>query len=124
MFYVCTLEVSAPGGSENLGVHQQHSEMCEPESNLTRRVSNKTFWIAILPQNNWLHFHKVMHRETLGLFKSFKDLPANRGLNLSHFGFFSARFPISLPEMVRYQITLAPTLPLSSLRLFSLHVIR
>jgi hypothetical protein len=70
--YVCTLQVSAPGGSGNLGVHQQQTGMCEPVSNLTRRVSNKTFWIATLQQNYWLHFHKVMQRETLGLFKSFE----------------------------------------------------
>ena len=30
--YVCTLEVSAPGGSGNLGVHQVLSGMCRPES--------------------------------------------------------------------------------------------
>src|SRR5579871_804334 len=34
--YVCTLKVSAPGGSENLGVHQLQSGLCEPVSNLTR----------------------------------------------------------------------------------------
>lgn len=34
--YVCTLEVSAPGGSGNLGVHQNLSGMCQPESKLTR----------------------------------------------------------------------------------------
>jgi hypothetical protein len=90
MFYVCTLQVSAPGGSEYLGVHQQHSGLCEPVSNLTRRVSNKTFWIAISPRNFRLHFRKVMARETLSLFKSFEELPTHRGPNLSHFGFFSS----------------------------------
>jgi hypothetical protein len=34
--YVCTLEASAPGGSGNLGVHQNLSGMCQPESKLTR----------------------------------------------------------------------------------------
>jgi hypothetical protein len=71
--YVCTLKVSAPRGSENLGVHQQHSGLCEPVSNLTRRVSNKTFWIATLPGNFGLHFPKVMARETLALFKTFEQ---------------------------------------------------
>ena len=71
--YVCTLQVSAPGGSEYLGVHQQQSGLCEPVSNLTRRVSNKTFWIATSPQNFWLHFPKVMERETLTLFKTFEQ---------------------------------------------------
>jgi hypothetical protein len=85
MFYVCTLEVSAPGGSEYLGVHQQHSGLCEPVSNLTRRVSNKTFWIATPEQNYPLHFRKVMARESLGLFKTFENLPTNRGPFLSHF---------------------------------------
>jgi len=42
-----------------------------------------------------------MHRETLGLFKTFEESHANRGLILSHFGFFSARFPMRRPEMVR-----------------------
>jgi hypothetical protein len=71
--YVCTLQVSAPPGSENLGVHQQHSGLCEPVSNLTRRVSNKTFWIATAPQNFWLHFPKVMAREMLAPFKTFEQ---------------------------------------------------
>jgi hypothetical protein len=92
--YVCTLEVSAPERSENLGVHQQHSGMCEPVSNLTRRVSNKTFWIATAPQNYWLHFLKVMARETLSLFKTFEESPTNRGPILSHFGFVRFRFPL------------------------------
>jgi hypothetical protein len=43
-------------------------------SNLTRRVSNKTFWIATSPQDFWLHFPKVMARETLALFKSFEEI--------------------------------------------------
>ena len=30
--YVCTLEVSAPGGSGNLGVHQILTGLCEPGS--------------------------------------------------------------------------------------------
>src|ERR1700743_1759619 len=90
MFYVCTLEVSAPGGSENLGVHQLHSGLCEPVSNLTRRVSNKTFWIATLQQNYPLHFRQVRARETLSLFKTFEESPSNRGPILSHFGFFSS----------------------------------
>jgi hypothetical protein len=77
--YVCTLEVSAPGGSEYLGVHQLRSGLCEPESNLTRRVSNKTFWIATSPRIFWLHFHKVMPRKTLGLFKTFEKLRMHRG---------------------------------------------
>ena len=77
--YVCTLEVSAPGGSENLGVHQQHSGLCEPVSNLTRRVSNKTFWIATSPRIFWLHFHKDRARKTLGLFKTFEKFPTHRG---------------------------------------------
>jgi hypothetical protein len=32
--YICTLEVSAPGGSGNLGVHQNLSGMCKPESKI------------------------------------------------------------------------------------------
>jgi hypothetical protein len=54
-------------------------------SNLTRRVSNKTFWIATPEQNYPLHFRKVMAHETLGLFKTFENLPRNRGPFLSHF---------------------------------------
>jgi hypothetical protein len=34
-----------------------------------------------------------MARETLGLFKSFEEMPTNRGPILSHFGFSSAVFP-------------------------------
>src|ERR1700722_19764157 len=98
MFYVCTLEVSAPGGSENLGVHQQHPGMCEPVSNLTRRDSNKTFWIATAQQNNWFHFHKVTQRETLSLFKTFEDLPIHRGPILSHFAFSCGPFQNGVPD--------------------------
>jgi hypothetical protein len=95
--YVCTLQVSPPGGSGNLGVHQQQTGMCEPVSNLTRRVSNKTFWIATLQQNYWSHFHKVMARETLSLFKTFEGLPIYRGPILSHFGFSSSLLQIVVP---------------------------
>src|SRR5262245_27789398 len=97
MFYVCTLQVSAPGGSEYLGVHQQHSGLCEPVSNLTRRVSNKTFWIATAPRLFWLHFHKVMAHKTLGLFKTFEKSPSNRGPILSHFDFFESVLPSRVP---------------------------
>ena len=92
MFYVCTLEVSAPGGSEYLGVHQQHSGLCEPVSNLTRRVSNKTFWIATAQRNYPLHFRQVRVRETLSLFKTFEESPSNRGPILSHFRWFLSVF--------------------------------
>ena len=128
MFYVCTLEVSAPGGSENLGVHQLHSGLCEPVSNLTRRVSNKTFWIATLQQNYPLHFRKVMARETLGLFKTFEELPLNRGPILSHFGFFlfvfQSEFQIEVPNWFASRFASASRSSLSPLRLFLIHVIR
>ncbi len=87
--YVCTLQVSAPGGSEHLGVHQQQTGMCEPVSNLTRRVSNKTFWIANSFSKTIGYISiKSCARETLGLFKTFEKLTqqiADRFL--SHFEF-------------------------------------
>jgi hypothetical protein len=48
-------------------------------------------------QNYWLHFHKVMPRETLSLFKTFEGLPIYRGPILSHFGFSSSLFQTAVP---------------------------
>jgi uncharacterized protein len=41
--YICTLEVSAPGGSGNLGVHQNLSGMCKPESKIDAMSFQQNF---------------------------------------------------------------------------------
>jgi hypothetical protein len=71
--YMCTLQVSARARSENLGVHHSLTGLCGPVSNLTRRVSNKTFWNATAVPNYRLHFYKVMLRESRSMFEFFKS---------------------------------------------------
>ena len=123
MFYVCTLKVSAPGRSGYLGVHQLQSGLCEPVSNLTRRVSNKTFWIATSPRIFGLHFHKVMARESLSLFKTFENCRyiADRYSPISDFSFsfFNQKFRFG-PRSPRAQFSFRR---LSFLRLFLIHLL-
>jgi hypothetical protein len=69
-----------------------------------------------------------MARETLGLFKTFEELPSNRGPILSHFGFFlivfQSEFQIEVPKWFASRIAPDPGSSLSPLRLFLIHVIR
>jgi len=84
--YVCTLEVSAPRGSGNLGVHQNLSGMCQPESKIDAMSFQQNFRECNCSTLFSLLFHKIMGIEWLDLFKHFES-PERFTTGSCQFGF-------------------------------------
>jgi hypothetical protein len=85
--YLCTLEVSAPGGSGNLGVHQNLSGMCKPESKFDAMSFQQNFLECNCSTLFSLLFYKVMPIERGSLFELYESpehfAPARAKLILS-----------------------------------------